>query len=184
MKKSVYALMGVSLMLLAACSSQKRNEKEMLQVQMEDSVKNGAPVRMQVSDVKTTFSYRGKEYTSSVVRRPDETLPIVSNGQGENFVDNHITLRLMCGDKIVVDKVFTKQSFVSLVDAKFMQYAVLEGLVYDQTTPQGILYAASVGYPQSDLYVPIRLTIAADGRISMSKEELMEDYPETENKEE
>lgn len=181
MKKSVYVLMCVSLMLLAGCSSQKKNEKDLLQAQMQDSVaKSGAPSRMQVSDVKTTFSYRGKEYKSSVMRRPDETLPIVNNGQGENFVDNSIALRLICGNKVVVDKVFTKQSFASLVDAQFMQYAVLEGLVYDQTTPQGILYAASVGYPQSDLYVPIRLTITADGQISMSKEELMDDYPETE----
>ena len=57
-----------------------------------------------------------------------------------------------------------------------MKYAILEGLVYDQTTPQGIIYAASVCYPQSDLYVPIKLTITADGKISMSQDELMDDY--------
>lgn len=80
-----------------------------------------------------------------------------------------------------MDKVFTKESFASLVDAKFMKYAILEGLVYDKTTPQGIVYAASICYPQTDLYVPLRLTVTTDGKISMTKEELMQDLYETDS---
>ena len=165
MKNIVYILVCASVIFFTACSSQDKNKTD------------GTPVLMQDStDVKTSFTYKGKEYQSSVVRRPDESLPIVKNEQGEKFVDNRITLRITCGGKQVVDKVFTKDNFASLVDAKFMKYSILEGLVYDKTTPQGIIYAASVCYPQSDLYVPIRLTITADGKISMAKEELMEDY--------
>lgn len=169
-------LVCASVIFFTACSSQDKNKKDGTQVLMQDSTEIAGPQRMQVSDVKTSFTYKGKEYQSSVVRRPDESLPIVKNEQGEKFVDNRITLRITCGGKQVVDKVFTKDNFASLVDAKFMKYSILEGLVYDKTTPQGIIYAASVCYPQSDLYVPIRLTITADGKISMAKEELMEDY--------
>jgi hypothetical protein len=176
MKKIVYMLACASVIFFTACSSKDKSEKEGVQTLMQDSTEIAAPQRMQVSDVKTTFTYKGKEYQSSVTRRPDETLPIVKNEQGEKFIDNRITLRLTSGGKQVVDKVFTKESFASLVDATFMKYAILEGLVYDQTTPQGIIYAASVCYPQSDLYVPIRLTITADGKISMTQDELMEDY--------
>ena len=176
MKNLFYMLACISVIFLSACSSQNKKEKEDAQALMQDSVKAAGPQRMQVSDVKATFTYQGKEYQSSVLRQPDENLPIVKNEQGEKFIDNRITLRLTCGGKQIVDRVFTKENFASLVDAKFMQYAILEGLVYDQTTPQGIIYAASVCYPQSDLYVPIRLTITSDGKISMAKEELMEDY--------
>lgn len=42
-------------------------------------------------------------------------------------MDNRITLRITCGGKRVVDKVFTKDNFASLVDAKFMKYSILEG---------------------------------------------------------
>lgn len=176
MKNIVYILVCASVIFFTACSSQDKNKKDGTQVLMQDSTEIAGPQRMQVSDVKTSFTYKGNEYQSSVVRRPDESLPIVKNEQGEKFVDNRITLRITCGGKQVVDKVFTKDNFASLVDAKFMKYSILEGLVYDKTTPQGIIYAASVCYPQSDLYVPIRLTITADGKISMAKEELMEDY--------
>lgn len=163
MKNIVYILVCASVIFFTACSSQDKNKKDGTQVLMQDSTEIAGPQRMQVSDVKTSFTYKGKEYQSSVVRRPDESLPIVKNEQGEKFVDNRITLHITCGGKQVVD-------------AKFMKYSILEGLVYDKTTPQGIIYAASVCYPQSDLYVPIRLTITADGKISMAKEELMEDY--------
>lgn len=176
MKNLFYMLACVSVIFLSACSSQSKNEKADRQALMEDSIKAAGPQRMQVSDIKSSFTYQGKEYQSSVLRQPDESLPMVKNEQGEKFVDNRITLRLTCGGKQIVDKVFTKESFSSLVDAKFMQYAILEGLVFDQTTPQGIIYAASVCYPQSDLYVPIRLTISSGGNISMAREELLEDY--------
>ena len=148
---------------------------------MQDSTEINGPERMQVSDTKVAITYKGKEYHSSVVRRPDENLPIVKNDQGEKFIDNRITLRITCAGKQIVDKVFTKESFASLVDAKFMKYAILEGLVYDKVTPQGFVYAASICYPQSDLYVPLRLTVTVDGKISMAKEELMQELYETDS---
>lgn len=180
--KNVVCILGcVAVLFFAACSSQKKNEKDDVQILMRDSMDAGGPQRMQISDAKTTITYKGKEYHSSVLRRPDDNLPVVKNEQGEQFVDNRITLRLTCGGRQVVDKSFTKESFASLVDAKFMRYAILEGLVYDKTTPQGIVYAASICYPQTDLYVPLRLTVAADGKIAMAKEELMEDLYEADS---
>lgn len=175
MKNLIYMLIAMSLVLFSACSLKDKSGNE-VQVLMKDNAEAAGPQRMQVSDVKTTFTYKGKDYQSFVVRRPDETLPVVTDEQGGKFIDNRIALRITSGGKTVVDKVFTKESFASLVDAGFMKYAILEGLVFDQTTSRGMIYAASVCYPQSDLYVPIKLTIAADGHISMAKEELMEEY--------
>lgn len=180
MKNVVYIMAGVAMLLFAACSSQKKGDKD-IQVLMQDSTAMSAPQRMQTSDTKVIITCKGREYHSSVVRRPDESLPIVKNEQGEKFVDNSITLRITCGGKQIVDKVFTKQSFASLVEADFMKHSILEGLVYDKTTPQGIIYAASICYPQTDLYVPLRLTVSADGSLSMAKEELLEDLYDTDS---
>lgn len=177
MKTVGYIVFCAVALLIASCASRSKSGED-VQVLMKDSTVTSAPQRMQVSDTKVTITYKGKEYRSSVVRRPDDSLPVVKNEQGEKFVDNSITLRITCGGKQIVDKVFTKESFASLVDARFMKYAILEGLVYDKTTPQGILYAASICYPQTDLYVPLRLTVSADGKISMAKEELLEDVYE------
>lgn len=174
MKTLVYIVTCVVMLSVISCTSRNKGGDD-VQVLMKDSTVISAPQRMQVSDTKVTITYKGREYCSSVVRRPDESLPVVTNEQGERFIDNSIALRITCGGKQIVDKVFTKESFVSLVDARFLKYAILEGLVYDKTTPQGIIYAASICYPQSDLYVPLRLTVSADGKISMAKEELLEE---------
>lgn len=174
MKTLVYIVTCVVMLSVISCTSRNKGGDD-VQVLMKDSTVVSAPQRMQVSDTKVTITYKGREYRSSVVRRPDESLPVVTDEQGERFIDNSIALRITCGGKQIVDKVFTKESFASLVDARFLKYAILEGLVYDKTTPQGIIYAASICYPQSDLYVPLRLTVSADGKISMAKEELLEE---------
>ena len=174
MKTLVYIVTCAVMLSVISCTSRNKGGDD-VQVLMKDSTVISAPQRMQVSDTKVTITYKGREYRSSVVRRPDESLPVVTNEQGERFIDNSIALRITCGGKQIVDKVFTKESFASLVDARFLKYAILEGLVYDKTTPQGIIYAASICYPQSDLYVPLQLTVSADGKISMAKEELLEE---------
>lgn len=181
MKNVFYFCICIAVWLLSACSSQKKGDGADIQVLMKDSVDASGLQRMQVSDIKTTFTYKGKDYQSNVVRRPDDSLPIVINEQGEKFVDNRITLRITSGGKSVVDKVFTKENFASLVDAKFLKHSILEGLVYDKTTPKGIVYAASICYPQTNLYIPLSLTVTPDGKISMAKEELLEDLYQTDS---
>lgn len=177
MKTVAHIVICMAVLSLASCTSRNR-DGEVVQILMKDSAVVSAPQRMQVSDAEATVTYQGKEYRSSVVRRPDDNLPVVKNEQGERFVDNSIALRITCGGKPIVDKVFTKQSFASLVDARFLKNAILEGMVYDKTTPQGIVYAGSICYPQTDLYVPFRLTVSAGGDISLAKEELLEDVYE------
>ena len=80
----------------------------------------------------------------------------------------------------VFNKTFTKNDFSSVVDADFLAKSVLEGIVYDKTTPQGTVYAASVCYPQTDLYVPLSITITADGKMSIQKVDMLEDAYEEE----
>lgn len=184
MNKHFYLWICLAGLLLSACHSSQKERQDASAAAIEDSIAKAGPQRMQVSDIKTTITYQGKDYQSAVRRQPDESLPIVVNEQGEKFVDNRISLRLTCNGQVVVSKVFTKETFASLVDARFLKYSILEGLVFDKTTPEGILYAASICYPQTDLYIPLRITVTADGQVSLAKEDLMEEPYETGEKEE
>ena len=51
-------------------------------------------------------------------------------------------------------------------------------IVRTQLVCEGFVYAASICYPQTDLYVPVSITISTDGKISMKKEELLEEVYE------
>ena len=96
-------------------------------------------------------------------------------GSKTAYVDNKIVVRITRGGENVLNKTFTKNDFSSVVDAKFLSKSILEGIVYDKTTPQGIVYAASVCYPQTDLYMPLSITITADGKMSIQKVDMLEE---------
>lgn len=160
---------------VAACGGKKGNkDNESVLVKM-DSVDAHGLQRMQTSRSETDIKFKGKEYHSLVSRTPDESLPHVKNEMGDTYVDNKIVLRLTRGDATVVNKTFTKNDFASVVDAKFLSKSVLEGIVFDKTAPEGIVYAASVCYPQTDLYVPLSITITADGKMSIKKVDVLEE---------
>ena len=72
MRNVFYFWICIAMWLLSACSSQKKEDRGDIQVLMKDSVDANGLQRMQVSDSKTSFTYKGKEYQSSVVRRRSE----------------------------------------------------------------------------------------------------------------
>jgi hypothetical protein len=111
-------------------------------------------------------------YHSYITRTPNDSLPYVTGKDGIIYVDNIITLRITRGDVPIFNHTFTKNSFASLVDDEILRKATLEGMVYDKTTPEGIIkYAVSLCYPQTDLYMPISITIDAHGKMEMIQAE-------------
>lgn len=169
---------GVLLALNAAvaCTGNKdRANPDEKRVVLNDSIDPQGVQRMQPSRVEQTITFKGKDYHSSVNRAPGDSLARVKNDMGDVFVDNTIALRLTRGNEKVFDKTFTKHHFSLLISADFMKHAILEGMVFDKTTAQGFVYAVSICYPQTDLYIPISVTITPDGKMSMVKEELLEE---------
>ncbi|MDR3118373.1 MAG: DUF4738 domain-containing protein [Mediterranea sp.] len=182
MKKRIHIGMLLAIMGIVACTNNKNAARNGdIRVLLRDSIDSHGIQRMQVSKVEQAITFKGKKYKSFVQRTPSDSLPRVKNDMGEVFVDNTIILRLTRGSEKIFDKTFTKQSFSSLVNAEFMKHAILEGMVFDKTTPQGLVYAVSISYPQTDLYIPVSVTITPDGQLSMVKEDLMEEvYAEEE----
>ena len=174
MGKLVYWLLLPLAVAVSGCGGKKGIENQSLLARI-DSIDAHGLQRMQTSKSETNFKFKGKEYHSFVSRTPDESLPHVTNEMGDTYVDNKIVLRLTRGNETVLNKTFTKNDFSSVVDAKFLSKSILEGLVYDKTTPQGIVYAASVCYPQTDLYMPLSITITADGKMSIRKVDMLDE---------
>lgn len=166
------------LACLSCKSDAKSGEAERtdLHVVAKPDMQGKSSERMPISDVTTRFRFRGKPCEAQVFRTPDETLPRVKDEEGNEYVDNRITLRITSEGKTLVDRSFTKDNFASVVEPRFLQHSIFEGLVYDTVTSQGVVFAASVSYPQSDLYVPIRLTLTSGGHIAMETEDLLDTY--------
>ncbi len=181
MKKGLHLLLLTVVIVASACGGKTSGNQEGGLAVLQGTTDAKGNQRMQVSNAEQTFAYKGKEYTSQVSRTPDESLPLVKNESGDTFVDNTISLRLLRGSEVIYNKTFTKSDFATLIGSDFLSKSVLEGIVYNKTTPQGIVYAASVCYPQSDLFIPISITITADGHMTMFKDEQLEDVYETDS---
>lgn len=182
MRKFIYILVIPFAMTIVACGGKKEDTNKQSVLATLDSVDVHGVQRMQTSKSEVDIQFKGKDYHSFVSRTPDESLPHVTNDMGDTYVDNKIVLRLTRGNTSVFNKTFTKNDFSSVVDAGFLAKAVLEGIVYDKTTPQGIVYAASVCYPQTDLYVPLSITITANGKMTLKKVDVLEEeYTEEES---
>lgn len=180
MKKLIYLLCLSLAMAVTACGGKNGNSNDRSGVAALDSTDAHGLQRMQTSKSEVEIKFKGKDYRSLVSRTPDETLSRVNTELGDTYIDNKIVLRLTRGGETVFDKAFTKNDFSSVVEADFLKNSVLEGIVYDKTTPQGIVYAASVCYPQTDLYIPLSITITADGKMSITKVETLEETFEDE----
>lgn len=175
MKKLLFLLFLPAVLTIVSCSGKGENKKDDSMVIMQVSTDAHGLQRMQVSKSETDIKYKGKEYHSYISRTPNDSLLHVTSEMGDVYVDNQIVLRLMRGNERVFSKTFTKNSFASVVEADFLKKSVLEGVVYNKTVPEGIMFAASVCYPQTDLYMPISILITPDGKMTMRKDELLED---------
>lgn len=181
MKRQIYLLLLPMIVAMAACGGKNENQKEDAQVLMQDSTDVHGLQRMQGSKSEVDIPFKGKTYHSMISRTPDEGLPRVESQMGDMYIDNKIELRLTRGGEQVFNLTFTKNNFSSLVSDDFLTKSILEGIVYDKTTPRGIVFAASICYPQTDLYVPIAITISTDGKMSLEKVEVLEEIYESDS---
>lgn len=178
MKSLFYILIASMLVALSACSSgnKETEKKDDTRVLMENVTDEQGIQRMQVSKAEQTVKLKGQDYHISLVRTPDSELPMVKSEVGDMFVDNKIALQITHAGKQLFSHTFTKQDFVSVAGSNFLKKSILEGMVFDKTTPEGLLFAVSISYPQTDLFFPISVTITPAGKMSMKKEEVMEEF--------
>ena len=174
----------IALLLAAAlsgCGEQKKDNKEeekrIFQIESVDE-KSGLQ-RMQVSRVNQEISCKGKKYQLSVERTPADDLPKVKSDMGL-FADNRISVKITCADgSVLFSKTFLKSDFASYLPESYLKRSVLVGIVFDDVTTiekNEITLAGSVSYPMTDLYIPFKLVIDSNGKMSIRKDEDMGEF--------
>ncbi len=180
--KQVYVWVVVLLAVMSSCGGKKEEssiKKEQLMYQI-DSVDHKTGVqRMQVSRTEMPIEAGGRKYTLFVERAPSDSLPRVTTDMGV-FADNRILVRITReGGKRIYNKVFTKSAFAALVGENHLPSFVLEGVVFDEEKTRAakgdIILASSIGYPQTDMYIPFTITVTPEGKMSIRKNEDMEE---------
>ena len=170
--KIIIALIAVPL-LLASCGKKKQSND--IIVQNVETPKPQAPIRMQDYRQTTDVQWLGKQYQVEVARTASDSLAMVKDEIGQQFVDNRITLKVIRQDGTVFcTKTFTKAAFASCLDDDYRKTGILEGFVFDRAEGNQLFFAASVSHPQTDEYIPIVVTLSNFGEVGVSRDDTIE----------
>lgn len=153
-------------LLVTACGEKKKSDDIITTKPV--AAKPQAPIRMQDYQQNTDIQWLGKNYQVQINRTPDDSLRMVKDETGQKFVDNRISLRVIRADgSVFFNRSFTKAAFESLLNDDYRKTGVLEGLVFDRVEGNNLFFAASVGHPQTDEYIPMVVTVSNLGDVGI-----------------
>jgi len=171
-KKIIIALIAVPL-LLTSCGKKKQHDD--IIVQETEAPKPQAPIRMQDYRQTTDVQWLGKQYQVEVSRTACDSLAMVKDESGQQFVDNRIVLKVIRQDgSVFCTKTFTKAAFTGCLDDDYRKTGILEGFVFDKAEGNQLFFAASVSHPQTDEYIPLVVTISNFSEVAISKDNSLE----------
>ena len=168
----ILSIICVSL-LVASCGKKKQHED--IIVQNTEAPKPQAPIRMQDYRQTTDVQWLGKQYQIEVSRTASDSLPMVKDELGQQFVDNRIVLKVIRSDgSVFCTKSFTKSAFAGSLDNDYRKTGILEGFVFDRAEGNQLFFAASVSHPQTDEYIPLVVTLSNFGDVAISRDDTIE----------
>lgn len=169
MKYGTLVALSVIGFMTVSCTQKKQHDD--IIVQHTETPKPKAPIRMQdYRDVKDV-QWLGKQYQVEVSRLADDSLRMVKDETGQKFVDNRITLKVIRTDgSIFCSKTFTKAAFDACLDDDYRKTGILEGFVFDKAEGNQLIFAASVCHPQTDEYIPLKVTLSNFGEVGITRD--------------
>ena len=167
--------MALAFVGLITTSCGKKKQHDDIIVQETEVPQPQAPIRMQdYKDVKDV-QWLGKQYQVEVSRTACDSLAMVKDESGQQFVDNRIVLKVIRQDgSVFCTKTFTKSAFNACLDDDYRKTGILEGFVFDKAEGNHLFFAASVCHPQTDEYIPMVVTLSNFAEVGISKDQQME----------
>lgn len=171
MKQFTFLLIAASaFVVLSSCKEKKPSEEIIVTKYVVKAPE--APIKMSVDKRENQVEWMGKPYTVVVERMPSDSLPMVKDEDGQLYVDNRVSLKVIRGDgSVFCTKTFTKASFASYLDDDYRATGILGSFWFTEADDQELEFAVCVNHPQSDdEFIPLKLTLDRQGGISIKRD--------------
>lgn len=166
-------------LVLVACGSKKKSE-DIIALRVEKPQLT-APVKMQEYTDSRDVEWIGKTYHVAVHREACDSLPMVKDEYGQKYVDNVFTMVVTRSDgSVFFSRTFTKKFVAQYLDNDYRETGIFEGLVFDKADGDWLVFAASVGHPQSDEYIPLVVSLSRMGELVVKHDTQMDTNSEDE----
>ncbi len=173
----VYTLLALAV-LMTACSEKKKS-KDIIAPRIVKVVPK-EPIPMQAYDDERVVDWIGKKYHVAIHREPKDSLPMVKDENGQKFVDNLFTLVVSREDgSVFYSKQFVKASVDKYLDDNYRKNGIFEGLVFDRVDGDCLVFAGSVGLPQTDEYIPLVIRLSRMSKLEIMRDTQMDTMPPT-----
>ena len=165
----VLIFVALAGLVTAGCSEKKKTE-DIIVPKAEVKAPKG-PVRMQDYKQTKDIQWLGKNYQVEILRTADDSLQMVKDEDGQKFVDNRISLRVLRSDgSVFYQGGFTKAAFENCLDNDYRKTGIVEGFVFDKVDGAHLVFAASVCHPQTDEYIPLVVTLSSTGEVGIRRD--------------
>ncbi|MDD7319171.1 MAG: DUF4738 domain-containing protein [Prevotella sp.] len=181
MKYLKFALLA-SVCLLSACKEEKKNTDIITQKPV--IVKKSGPEKMGDTDDTQVVQWLGKTYTIEIHRRADTELPVTRDESGAEYYDNRVSVKVLRPDGTeFFSREYTKLSFREYLNESTIKDGALLAVVFTEVKGDRLVFAASVGSPDSmsDEYIPLVLTVSRMGDVHVERDNRIDDIPDSEN---
>ncbi len=164
------------LLGLGACKEKKTTDD--IIVSRQETPKPQAPIRMQEYRQATDVDWKGAKYHVEIVRTPVDSLPMVKDEIGQQYIDNRILVVVTRPDSTVFfRKSFSKSSFAPYLDDDYRKTGILEAMIFEQVADGRLEFAVSVAHPQSeDEFIPLTMKVEQDGSVTIKRDENMDTF--------
>lgn len=160
-------------MAMSGCGSKKKSDQIITQRVVKKAPQQ--PVKMQEYNDERDVPWIGKSYHVAINRMPSDSLPMVKDETGQKFVDNIFTLTVSREDgSVFFSRQFTKAFFTNYITDVYRKAGILEGIVFDKADGDWLEFAASVGLPQTDEYIPLVIRLSRMGELTVSQDTQMD----------
>lgn len=177
MTKTILTATALCAALLLTACGEKKKSNDIIAPRLAKAEPK-APVRMEPYNDERDVPWIGKTYHVAVLRQPSDSLPMVKDDTGQQFVDNVFTVTVSRTDgSVFFKRHFTKASFASHLNDDYRQTGVLEGIVFDRVDGDWLVFAASVGHPQTDEYIPLVIRLSRMGVLDVSQDTQLDTAP-------
>ena len=126
--------------------------------------------RLREYNYSDTLRTGGHTYVYTIHREYSDSLPVVTDDEGNRHADNIYTLTIKSDGKAFFNRRFTKGTFASYLSADMAKKGILDGMMCDTSLP-GLRFAISVSLPQSDMFEPLLMQVDPSGGIVITRDE-------------
>lgn len=181
----IYVFLAIGTMMLGACKERKQTSDVIITDRYEPKQLQ-APIRMADDNQVDMVTWQGHPYQVEISRTADDSLPMLKDDNGQEYVDNSIELSIKRQDgSSFFQQTFTKGTFAAYLEEPFRKSGQLASIHFDEVDNSAMEFVVVVCLPGAvdDLYVPLELTVDRQGSVKIELESDMEmlDYDVDDN---